>query len=120
MQFHPLTITGEIDDSESLIVQGGGSDEIVVCAWDGMTYIVDQQRNSVRFQFEQNVSAFTAGTMVNYYAEREGRKGDQRERRGEGGRGGQGEREGGQGGREREGGGRGGQGEREGGGEREG
>ena len=26
-----------------------------------MTYIVDQQRNTVRFQFEQNVSAFTAG-----------------------------------------------------------
>ena len=65
LQFHPLTITGGIHDSESLIVQGSGSDEIVVCAWDGMTYIVDQQRNSVRFQFEQNVSAFTAGTMVN-------------------------------------------------------
>ena len=32
-----------------------------MCAWDGMTYIVDQQRNSVRFQFEQNVSAFAAG-----------------------------------------------------------
>ena len=82
LQFHPLTITGEIHDSESLIVQGSGSDEIVVCAWDGMTYIVDQQRNSVRFQFEQNVSAFTAGTMYNYYAEREreGGKGGQRER----------------------------------------
>ena len=71
-------------------MQGSGSDEIVVCAWDGMTYIVDQQRNSVRFQFEQNVSAFTAGTMYNYYAERErGRE------RGP-------EREGGGGGRDRE------------------
>ena len=45
------------------VMQGSGSDEIVVCAWDGMTYIVDQQRNSVRFQFEQNVSAFTAGIL---------------------------------------------------------
>ena len=63
LYFHPLTITRGIHDSESLIVQGSGSDEIVVCAWDGMTYIVDQQRNSVRFQFEQNVSAFTAGTI---------------------------------------------------------
>ena len=102
MQFHPLTITGEIDDSESLIVQGSGSDEIVVCAWDGMTYIVDQQRNSVRFQFEQNVSAFTAGTMYNYYyTEREGGKGGQREK--EGGReGDQGERGGGRRERDRE------------------
>ena len=83
LQFHPLTITGEIHDSESLIVQGSGSDEIVVCAWDGMTYIVDQQRNSVRFQFEQNVSAFTAGTMYNYCAEREGGRERGPEREGE-------------------------------------
>lgn len=44
-----------------LISQGSGSDEIVACAWDGMTYIVDQKRNIVRYKFEQNVSAFTAG-----------------------------------------------------------
>ena len=62
-----------------LLCRASGSDEIVVCAWDGMTYIVDQQRNSVRFQFEQNVSAFTAGTM---YRERE----RERERGGERGR----------------------------------
>ena len=74
-------------------MQGSGSDEIVVCAWDGMTYIVDQQRNSVRFQFEQNVSAFTAGTMYNLllYRERGRGKGDQREK--EGGREGEGARE---------------------------
>ena len=75
LQFHPLTIARGIHDSESLVVQGSGSDEIVVCAWDGMTYIVDQQRNSVRFQFEQNVSAFTAGTTYNNFAEREGEGG---------------------------------------------
>ncbi|MCG8621397.1 MAG: hypothetical protein MJE68_05255 [Proteobacteria bacterium] len=70
-------------------MQGSGSDEIVVCAWDGMTYIVDQQRNSVRFQFEQNVSAFTAGIM--YMQRARGREGER-----EGGM------EGGKGGRERE------------------
>ena len=42
-------------------LQGSGEDEIVVCAWDGMTYIVDQRRNVVRYQFEENVSAFCAG-----------------------------------------------------------
>ena len=86
LYFHPLTITRGIHDSESLIVQGSGSDEIVVCAWDGMTYIVDQQRNSVRFQFEQNVSAFTAGTMYNYSTEREGGRERGPERGREGGR----------------------------------
>ena len=48
-------------------MQGNRTDEIVVCAWDGMTYNLDQQRNSVRFQLEQNVSAFTAGTHVHIH-----------------------------------------------------
>ena len=58
-----------------------------MCAWDGMTYIVDQQRNSVRFQFEQNVSAFTAGTYSSRMSERE-KRGKERGREGEGGGGG--------------------------------
>lgn len=44
-----------------LDVTGNGSDEIVACAWDGQTYILDQQRNSVRFQFEEPVRAFCSG-----------------------------------------------------------
>jgi hypothetical protein len=32
-----------------------------VCAWDGLTYIVDRYRNVVRYQFEENVAAFCAG-----------------------------------------------------------
>ncbi|XP_017754038.1 PREDICTED: integrin-alpha FG-GAP repeat-containing protein 2-like isoform X2 [Eufriesea mexicana] len=44
-----------------LDVTGDGSDEIVACAWDGQTYILDQQRNSVRFQFEEPVRAFCTG-----------------------------------------------------------
>ncbi|XP_017888949.1 KICSTOR complex protein ITFG2-like [Ceratina calcarata] len=44
-----------------LDITGDGSDEIVACAWDGQTYILDQQRNSVRFQFEEPVRAFCTG-----------------------------------------------------------
>lgn len=44
-----------------LDVTGDGSDKIVVCAWDGHTYFLDQECNSVRFQFEEPVRAFCAG-----------------------------------------------------------
>lgn len=37
---------------------------IVACAWDGKTYIVDEDRNYLRFKFDEAVSAFAAG---NYY-----------------------------------------------------
>jgi len=50
-----------------LYLQGSGEDEIVVCAWDGMTYIVDQGRNVVRYQFEDNVLAFCAGKSLFYF-----------------------------------------------------
>ncbi|XP_058793852.1 KICSTOR complex protein ITFG2-like isoform X2 [Phymastichus coffea] len=45
----------------ALDVTGDEADEIIVCTWDGQTYILDQQRNSVRFQFEEPVRAFCAG-----------------------------------------------------------
>lgn len=44
-----------------LDVTGDGSDEIVACGWDGQTYILDQQQNSVRFQFEEPIRAFCTG-----------------------------------------------------------
>lgn len=40
------------------------SQYFVVCAWNGKTYIIDEERNYLRFKFEEAVSAFTAG---NYY-----------------------------------------------------
>ncbi|KFM79628.1 Integrin-alpha FG-GAP repeat-containing protein 2, partial [Stegodyphus mimosarum] len=40
---------------------GDGEEEVIACAWDGQTYMVNQQRQSVRFQFEEPVSAFTSG-----------------------------------------------------------
>lgn len=44
-----------------LDVTGDKSDEIIACAWDGQTYILDQHRRSVRFQFEEPVRAFCTG-----------------------------------------------------------
>lgn len=40
------------------------SQYFAVCAWNGKTYIVDEERNYLRFKFDEAVSAFTAG---NYY-----------------------------------------------------
>ena len=34
---------------------------MIACSWDGQTYIVSQDRQGVRFQFEESVSTFTAG-----------------------------------------------------------
>lgn len=36
----------------------------VACAWNGKTYIIDEERNYLRFKFEEAISAFMAG---NYY-----------------------------------------------------
>jgi len=40
-----------------------GTDEVVACAWDGLTFFVDHDKNCVRFRFEDNVTikAFCAG-----------------------------------------------------------
>ncbi|GFQ83518.1 KICSTOR complex protein ITFG2 [Trichonephila clavata] len=40
---------------------GDGDEDIIACAWDGQTYMVNQRKQSVRFQFEESVSAFTSG-----------------------------------------------------------
>ncbi|CAG9768159.1 unnamed protein product [Ceutorhynchus assimilis] len=44
-----------------LDVTRNGSDDIVVCSWDGQTYILDQSKNSVRFHLEEPVRAFQSG-----------------------------------------------------------
>lgn len=38
------------------------SQYFVVCAWNGKTYIIDEDRNYLRFKFDEAVSAFTAGS----------------------------------------------------------
>jgi len=44
-----------------LDVTRDGLQEVVACSWDGQTYIISQDRQAVRFQFEENVSTFAAG-----------------------------------------------------------
>ncbi|CAN8195424.1 unnamed protein product [Coccothraustes coccothraustes] len=46
---------------EKLDVTGNGHEEVVACAWDGQTYIIDHNRTVARFQADENVSAFCAG-----------------------------------------------------------
>ncbi|RWS09632.1 integrin-alpha FG-GAP repeat-containing protein 2-like protein [Dinothrombium tinctorium] len=36
-------------------------EELIACAWDGQTYIVNRDRCTVRFEFDEPVSAFIAG-----------------------------------------------------------
>ncbi|XP_072257124.1 KICSTOR complex protein ITFG2 isoform X3 [Pyxicephalus adspersus] len=45
---------------EKLDVTGNGQEEVVACAWDGQTYIIDHNRTVLRFQVDENVSAFCA------------------------------------------------------------
>ncbi|XP_062969175.1 KICSTOR complex protein ITFG2 isoform X3 [Cynocephalus volans] len=54
---------------EKLDVTGNGCEEVVACAWDGQTYIIDHSRTVVRFQVDENIRAFCAGL----YACKEGR-----------------------------------------------
>ncbi|KAK3917380.1 KICSTOR complex protein ITFG2 [Frankliniella fusca] len=44
-----------------LDITGDGHDEIVVCSWDGQTYILDLEKHCVRFQLEETVSGFCSG-----------------------------------------------------------
>ena len=47
-------------------LQGNGTEEVVACSWDGQTYIVNLNREVVRFQFGDNVAAFCAGNQCVY------------------------------------------------------
>ena len=44
--------------------QGDGTEEVIACSWDGQTYIVNLQKEVVRFHFRENVAAFCAGMMM--------------------------------------------------------
>lgn len=53
-----------IDDIRNKPAKTKHSQYFVACAWNGKTYIIDEERNYLRFKFDEAVSAFTAG---NYY-----------------------------------------------------
>jgi len=55
---HQLMCLSKVD------ITGDGLEEVVCCSWDGETYIISQGKESVRFQFEEAVSTFTAGKFT--------------------------------------------------------
>jgi len=55
---HQLMCLSKLD------VTGNGYQEVIACSWDGQTYIVSQEREGVKFQFEENVSTFVAGQFT--------------------------------------------------------
>lgn len=56
-----LQVDHELFSLHLMDVTGDGADDLVACAWDGMTYIVDQSQNMAKFRCEENVCAFFAG-----------------------------------------------------------
>ncbi|XP_052270398.1 KICSTOR complex protein ITFG2-like isoform X3 [Dreissena polymorpha] len=56
-----LQVDHQLFSLNKLDVTGNGKEEVVCCSWDGQTYIVNHSREAVRYQFEENVAAFTAG-----------------------------------------------------------
>jgi len=55
---HQLMCLSKLD------ITGDGLEEVVCCSWDGQTYIISQDKQAVRFQFEDSVSTFTAGKFT--------------------------------------------------------
>ncbi|RWS27997.1 integrin-alpha FG-GAP repeat-containing protein 2-like protein [Leptotrombidium deliense] len=56
-----LQVDHQVFALAKLDVINDGKEELIACAWDGQTYIVTQDRSTVRFEFEEPVSAFIAG-----------------------------------------------------------
>ncbi|ELU16416.1 hypothetical protein CAPTEDRAFT_227809 [Capitella teleta] len=44
-----------------LDITGDGTEEVVACSWDGQTYMLNLDKDVVRFHFRENVAAFCAG-----------------------------------------------------------
>lgn len=59
--FRAIAVDHQIFALTKLDVTKNGSDDIVVCTWDGHTYILDQDKNTVRFQLDESVQAFESG-----------------------------------------------------------
>lgn len=61
MFFRSIQVDHQLFALSKLDITGDGRDEIIACSWDGQTYILDQEKHSVRFQLEESVSSFCAG-----------------------------------------------------------
>lgn len=56
-----IAVDHQIFALTKLDVTGNGIDDLVACSWDGHTYILDQEKNVVRFQQGESVQAFASG-----------------------------------------------------------
>lgn len=59
--FRAMAVDHQVFALTKLDVTGNHRDDIVACAWDGQTYILDQNKNVVRFQLDEAVQAFASG-----------------------------------------------------------
>ncbi|KAF5286082.1 hypothetical protein FQA39_LY16428 [Lamprigera yunnana] len=56
-----IAVDHQIFSLHKMDITNCGNDNIIACSWDGQTYILDQDKNSVRFQLEESVQAFDCG-----------------------------------------------------------
>jgi hypothetical protein len=56
-----LQVDHQLFALSKLNITSDENEEIIACSWDGLTYIVNQDKHSLRFKFEEPVSAFIAG-----------------------------------------------------------
>nr|CAB3257097.1 integrin-alpha FG-GAP repeat-containing protein 2 [Phallusia mammillata] len=58
-----LQVDHQLFALEKVDILGDKREEVIVCARDGQTYIVDHDRNVVRYHFHDDVQAFCAGNF---------------------------------------------------------
>ncbi|KAK5640395.1 hypothetical protein RI129_011206 [Pyrocoelia pectoralis] len=56
-----IAVDHQIFSLHKMDVTEDGCDNIIACSWDGQTYILDQDKNLVKFQLEESVQAFDCG-----------------------------------------------------------
>uniref|UniRef100_A0A1Y1KZH5 Uncharacterized protein n=1 Tax=Photinus pyralis TaxID=7054 RepID=A0A1Y1KZH5_PHOPY len=56
-----IAVDHQIFSLHKMDVTGDGCDNIIACSWDGQTYILDQDKNVVKFQLEESVQSFDCG-----------------------------------------------------------
>ena len=59
--FRSIQVDRQLNWLYKLDISGDGHKELILCCWDGHTYIVNKDQKSVRFQFDESVCTFTAG-----------------------------------------------------------
>lgn len=59
--FRALAVDHQIFALTKLDVTQNGRHDIIACTWDGFTYILDENKNTARFQLTESVQAFETG-----------------------------------------------------------